>query len=65
QKQKMTSNMLPCPLQPPAGPRTGLTGLQLLLVGFVRHLADVHRHCGFDVCLSLLHPVMKNLEELL
>lgn len=43
----------------------GLTGLQLLLVGFVRHLAHVDRHCGFDVCLSLFHPVMENLEELL
>lgn len=43
----------------------GLTALQLLLVGFVRHLANVNRHCSFDFCLSLFHPVMQNLEELL
>lgn len=42
-----------------------LTVLQLLLVGLVRHLSNINRHCSFDVRLSFFHPVMKNLKELL
>ena len=45
--------------------RRDLTVLHLLLVGFVRHLPDVHRHRSFDVRLGFFHPVVKNLEELL
>lgn len=62
---KMAINMQLQMMRSEAGHATGLTGLQLLLVGFVRHLAHVDGHCCFDVCLSLFHPVMENLEELL